>query len=1223
MADFLSFEDARKGVQQGGQDFLSFEEARGIPQTSLLEKAAIVAEPIVKPALENFKNLGDLAGMALAMPGMAIGSLAGYARQAGGILSGSSRRDAATAGLETSQGVTAALDPVGKIKELIGVKSDSDVAKFMEGFADRLKQTGIKVESQYKYPDGSPMFLGEDVEMFANSLMGMFGAKGTKALIDQHLTKPVEPPKPVDVKTTRQEVQDQIAQETIPKALGTQEFINESLLIRTDKAREALAKQRKKEIKKAFKDDPGYPESIMPRQEQVDPTAPMSFEEAIAGEKVRQNIPIIGEAPPAMDSAINKVREGKAFALTAEEKIAMQDIQKGGAGLLDQYGKPLAVLAAAGISAELYMSASPQQQEQILKGAGLLSLMGAIRFESKMPIGKKALAIKEGFEMIKARWPRFSNISDISVLSPGSFAKQVKLDFPGMNVPKEIDAYHSATDQKIYININGPHFPSDVTPIRVAEILSHELTHGLQKLKKRSWKPERDSDGHIIIDLDEPFPWESEARQAQETAVKALRKTHEGSIDPKLLAAIGLGGAGALAAITLDPEHRTISGIIGAIVGAAGSRALPGISSIAKHTLAPISTEIGSILPEAKLALRKYEMRVLTRTNEELHNTAPLMHELKRANSKQQKALERALLTGDRGAVNQSLLDINNPKLTEAWKRTRETLDRIGEELQGHGRFKTMLDDYFPRLVKDKEGLFEYIGKEDRTMLEETLLKAERKMIRTRGSGLTSAEESSIINAHMQGYFRSKGHQPGFAKARGIDVVTEELQKFYYPAAESLNVYIRGAVKDLELARFFGKDLAQTKKGKQTYTNVDLSIGNLVGRALEEKRITPEQARKLEVMLQSRFHGGEQAASKLVQDVRNLGSLGLIGNVVGAATQLGDVPMASYAQGFVPTLTALARQVSRRQRITAEDFGLVDHIADEFVSKERTAAWLSAAFKYSGFSHIDRFGKTVMLESALERFQQQVKNPRGIEALRKEYGKAYGDEFSKLVSDLKKGEMSEPVQVLLFSELADMQPITKSEMPKAYLDNPNGRVLYMLKTFTVKQLDIVRRDVIDQLRQGNIKEGLGNATKLAIVLGLAGATTDAIKDWMLGRPVSFDMTSIAGNVLKTYGWSEYVLSKAAQGKPLEAVATAIVPPYRMLDDAVRADPKAIQYIPLVGRLLYSWEFGGKEKAEIKEFKKSGRPLSPSAVRYLEDKKEALRMSAPEREMKRREKAMAR
>ena len=52
------------------------------------------------------------------------------------------------------------------------------------------------------------------------------------------------------------------------------------------------------------------------------------------------------------------------------------------------------------------------------------------------------------------------------------------------------------------------------------------------------------------------------------------------------------------------------------------------------------------------------------------------------------------------------------------------------------------------------------------------------------------------------------------------------------------------------------------------------------------------------------------------------------------------------------------------------------------------------------------------------------------------------------------GKITDNTKLVLFNKLLDFQPVAKSEMPQVYLENPNGRIFYMLKSFTLKQFDI-------------------------------------------------------------------------------------------------------------------------------------------------------------------------
>jgi hypothetical protein len=688
----------------------------------------------------------------------------------------------------------------------------------------------------------------------------------------------------------------------------------------------------------------------------------------------------------------------------------------------------------------------------------------------------------------------------------------------------------------------------------------------------------------------------------------------QGFIDQKLVVGLGAIGLGGLIGSYLAEDDPAGGALLGALAG--GALMLPGVrrrlkqaADAADYGIGNISTRIRNISPALAQAARTFEMRNLVESHAALHKVAPFMAELEKVKGERRAALDRALLTNDAEAI--AKLMQGNAPLVAAWRQTRNALNELGLRLQGYGRFKLMKDDYFPRLVKDVEGLKAALGAPERTRLEAALKEAEQAAMRSRGTPLTSIEQSAIINREVQAIRRARGYQPGYAKGRKVEEITEQLRPFYHTPSESLYAYVRGATQDLEIARFFGKDLVQRTKGTSSFTDLDASIGNVVGRELAAGKITHPQAQQLIDMLQSRFRGGERSSSGLIQDIRNLGNMGLLGNIVAGATQAADAMLALYAQDLRSTTTAVARQLSGRERITARDFGLADHIAEEFVSGSRTANWLNKMFKYSGFAGIDRFGKTTQLNAALSKYERWSQTPSGVTRIKEKYGEAYADEFPALVADLKGGKLTERVRALLFSELSDMQPISKMEMPQAYLDHPNGRIMYMLKTFMLKQADVVRRDGYNEIKKGNVAKGIRNITEYALVLGISGATTQMVKDWLMGNEVRFETTDVLEQMLRTFGWGAYVREKAAQGRPVEALVGTAAPPYRMMDDIIRRDPRAVSYIPIIGKLYYSWELGGKEAAELREATKAKREgrevdLSAEAIEYRRKRREETR-----------------
>ena len=613
--------------------------------------------------------------------------------------------------------------------------------------------------------------------------------------------------------------------------------------------------------------------------------------------------------------------------------------------------------------------------------------------------------------------------------------------------------------------------------------------------------------------------------------------------------------------------------------------------------LGAVSTRIGNISEPLLRRSRNYERNVLERTHNYIAQTAAFSTELKKVSGDLGKRLAEAILTNDPKRINDLIEQAKSPRLAQEWRRTREMLDTLGHELQSFGRLGGMRGDYFPRVVKDLEGLLGHFGKEVKSDLEAALIEAEKRATSRRGFGLDDVEKSRVINSYLQGR-EALGAKPGFAKNRSILEVTPELAKYYATPIEGLHTYINSAVRDIEKSKFFGRDLKRVGEGESRFIDTDASIGEMLQRERSEGRITAAQEGELAAIFKARFGAGERAPNSILSAVKNVAYMGLLGNAVSAASQLGDVATSVYLHGLRPTTAAVVRRLTRRGTVDMRNYGLEDHIAEEFVNVTRTAKILNATFKMAGFTMVDAFGKNVALEAGRIKYQKLLKTQTGKATFTRKYAKMFEGDLPQVIADLEAGKLTDLAREVHFTELSDMQPITKLEMPQKYLEAPNGRFMYMLKTFMLKQADIVRRDGYNEIKKGNVRAGVSNLLRYGVALGVGGATADMVKDWMLGREVNFDSKSVMENVYKTFLWSRYVADKAEKdGFVKSFVENNLLPPYKAVNvlgeyfkthDTEKQEDKAlrdaVRLIPVGGKLYEAHMMGGAEKRQAIEQK---------------------------------------
>ena len=273
-------------------------------------------------------------------------------------------------------------------------------------------------------------------------------------------------------------------------------------------------------------------------------------------------------------------------------------------------------------------------------------------------------------------------------------------------------------------------------------------------------------------------------------------------------------------------------------------------------------------------------------------------------------------------------------------------------------------------------------------------------------------------------------------------------------------------------------------------------------------------------MLTARFGLGEQASGTFIVGLKNFQYATLLGQFDAALTQLGDLGSSIYLNGLINTL----KSVVGKRTVTVEDMGLINQVAAEMSSINGTGKSLEFIFKWSGFNQIDKLGKETLMNAALHKWSKVAKkNP---EAAAKRFRDTHGDDVSALIDDLANDRMTDNVKLMLWNELSDVQPISLSEMPKYYLNSPNGRVFYALKTFTLKQIDMMRRDMIDKFRAGGPKEKIEATTNLlrySAAMGLSGATVQQAKDFLTKGeldPESFD-DDVYETLMSLLFWGKY------------------------------------------------------------------------------------------------------
>ena len=529
--------------------------------------------------------------------------------------------------------------------------------------------------------------------------------------------------------------------------------------------------------------------------------------------------------------------------------------------------------------------------------------------------------------------------------------------------------------------------------------------------------------------------------------------------------------------------------------------------------------------------------------------------------------------------------------------------DEIGDDLLAAGHTFKKEKNYVHRGIKDYDQLVKLMGKghrDDLTKALEGYAKKHKISVSNIPSDVRERMANQIIRGRRWDPATSSLAQ---TKTRSIDVIDDKLMDAYDDLGDSFERYVRTSVHDIEKRKFFGRH-AQQQQGQ---VHIEDSVGKLMDDYVQRGLVKQGTERELIDMINSRFGKGEQAMNPFMQGAKNIGYMGTIANMVSSVLQLADAGISVVENGLRNSVRgmfdATVGGVTGSRNIKMLELGLKDASNDIVSSRGKTQRLLDELFKWSGFARLDRFGKETIVNAGFRKNMKQVMTPKGEAAFRKKWGQYYGDEINDIVNEFKAlnrnpnfkpSDVPDSIRAHMFAELADVQPIGRSNIPQAYLDSPNiGRTLYMLKTWTLKQYDIMRRRIVHEWKRGNKREAAKYAAAYGLTLSLANGGVNMVRNMMQGRDVRpedlpnemlIGLLGVFG--LNKYGWDRYL----SEGDIGGFVMSQVTPPTNIPEeigeafvDAVDPDSELKSFaeyarpLPIVGPMLYGWFGGGKER----------------------------------------------
>ena len=521
--------------------------------------------------------------------------------------------------------------------------------------------------------------------------------------------------------------------------------------------------------------------------------------------------------------------------------------------------------------------------------------------------------------------------------------------------------------------------------------------------------------------------------------------------------------------------------------------------------------------------------------------------------------------------------------MLEEYNQARTLLDNLYAEGNKAGMDMGFLQEYFPTKVVDPEGLITYLKGTDKwTEIERALAEIDPN------NQMSIEDRANAINNILRGYNRADPiSKQGFQNERLIFHKTPEMMKFYAPSDEALMRYVSGMSSALAIRNAFNVKNA---------FNAEESIGGVVQELIKSGQITYKEEAFIRKMLKARLNYARTAP--IVALLKNFGYLGTMNNITSAVTQIGDLYANFYKYNFGTAMKALFG----KREITKEDLH-IDSIWEEFADAGWTGIAVNKLFSAIGLNKFDKFGKETAINGAWIDLKERLKN--NDVSLLEDLSAAFGSRSKQVMEDIKNNNITEDVKLLIWTQLADTQPLGKSGVPVGYLNNPHGRIIYQLKTYTINQLSLFYADGIYKINKGlatkNKKlflQGVGNTAKLALLLTIFNAGADALKNLIMGRKIDISDTLLS-NMLWNIGVSKYTFYRGQRdGYARALLENYLLPPQISMGDDAYMDIKkiatgkrkpsdtiAVTYVPF-GRMWYWWFGGGRTQ----EKKKGNKPF---------------------------------
>lgn len=626
----------------------------------------------------------------------------------------------------------------------------------------------------------------------------------------------------------------------------------------------------------------------------------------------------------------------------------------------------------------------------------------------------------------------------------------------------------------------------------------------------------------------------------------------------------------------------------------------------------PVSSIIENISPKLWNKIDKYIYRTGIEQKKALAKVKPFNDKLRKLDKESFYEIDLYLKNitikeGELGFEYKKRLDVilKEKDMVNEFNQMRTELNKIYGELREVGIPLGFLENYIPRMVdlKQKEAYLAYLkGSKE---YSDVIFALEKEKFY---NDMSLEERAKFVNNFLRGFIPKNlitlSRIGNIKFQRSIQEIDANLNQFYLKTGDALIKYVESTKKLIQQKKLFGaepRDMSalRTKiKRKRTQLDKNIekgankkkinqieqelklleeqvelmsngslgdSVGQMVYELTSKEKITSREEKLIKRSLTAIINF--KSTPKGIQFAKNLTYAITLGNIKNSITQIGDLGISLYESGFVSNVEALTGQ----KKIDVRDLG-IDSIMSELSTQDGLSKFVNLELKLTGLNKMDLLLKNVNVNSRLIETRKLLK--KNDVKINQELDFIF-DEFDGQSEQVKKdiinGVNSEDVGFYLYHKLSESQPINIAAMPLAYLENPNARLLWALKTFALKQLDFTRKEIFGKMRTEPL-QALKNLIRLQTTMMLMGATKDLIKSlWDDEELIMGDI--FLNNILIYNLIGRYTFKTASQRGVGSAVINFVTPPLAGIADKIQKG-KFLDVIPF-GKDLRAIENAGQ------------------------------------------------